>query len=225
MLITNGARSGKSQLAEDMLAGRERVVYLATGAVPTPDDPEWTARVATHQARRPASWTTIETWDAAAVLARGRSAVLAASPSATRAAGPSAAPAEGSSAASGAGQPSAVRAAGARVTGPDGAVLFDCVGTWLTAAMDGAGIWAAAEAGAVEDADAALARAVDGLVAAWAGTTAEVIAVTNEVGSGVVPATASGRRFRDELGRLNMRLAAAADEVWLCTAGIPLRIR
>ena len=233
MLITGGARSGKSQLAEDMLAGRERVVYLATGAVPTPDDPEWTARVATHQARRPASWTTIETWDAAAVLATGPSAVLAASPSAARAAGPSAAPAAGppaapaerSSTASGAGQPSAVRAAGARVTGPDAAVLFDCVGTWLTAAMDGAGIWAAAEAGAVEDADAALVRAVDGLVAAWAGTTAEVIAVTNEVGSGVVPATASGRRFRDELGWLNKRLAAAADEVWLCTAGIPLRIR
>jgi adenosylcobinamide kinase/adenosylcobinamide-phosphate guanylyltransferase len=169
-----------------MLASRAQVVYLATGAVPTPDDPEWLARVATHQARRPASWTTIETADAAAVLA-----------------------------------------AGPETTDPARAVLFDCVGTWLTAAMDAAGVWAAAEAGcdAATAADTALARAQDDLVAAWTATRAEVVTVTNEVGSGVVPATASGRRFRDELGRLNTRLAAVADEVWLCTVGIPLRIR
>ncbi|ADP83201.1 bifunctional adenosylcobinamide kinase/adenosylcobinamide-phosphate guanylyltransferase [Pseudofrankia inefficax] len=185
VLITGGARSGKSQLAEDMLAGRAQVVYLATGAVPTADDPEWSARVATHQARRPASWTTVETADAAGILAADPAA------------------------------------AGPR------AVLFDCVGTWLTAAMDASGIWAADEAGGTvaTTADAALAQAQDRLVAAWAGTTADVVAVTNEVGSGVVPATRSGRRFRDELGRLNTRLAAVADEVWLCTAGIPLRIR
>jgi len=49
--------------------------------------------------------------------------------------------------------------------------------------------------------------------------------VTNEVGSGVVPATASGRLFRDELGRLNARLAAHSDRVVLLTCGIPLRVR
>jgi adenosylcobinamide kinase/adenosylcobinamide-phosphate guanylyltransferase len=49
--------------------------------------------------------------------------------------------------------------------------------------------------------------------------------VSDEVGSGIVPATASGRRFRDALGELNQRLAAAADEVWLVTAGIPRRLR
>jgi adenosylcobinamide kinase/adenosylcobinamide-phosphate guanylyltransferase len=110
---------------------------------------------------------------------------------------------------------------------PGTAVLFDCVGTWLTAAMDAAGLWAAAETGgaALAAADASLVTALDALVAAWAATPAQVVAVTNEVGSGVVPATASGRRFRDELGRLNARLAALADEVWLCTAGIAQRIR
>jgi len=40
-----------------------------------------------------------------------------------------------------------------------------------------------------------------------------------------VPATPSGRRFRDELGWLNTRLAASADEVWLCVAGLPQRLR
>jgi adenosylcobinamide kinase/adenosylcobinamide-phosphate guanylyltransferase len=52
-----------------------------------------------------------------------------------------------------------------------------------------------------------------------------VVAVSNEIGSGVVPGTASGRRFRDELGRLNSRIAADSDEVWLCTAGIARRLR
>jgi adenosylcobinamide kinase/adenosylcobinamide-phosphate guanylyltransferase len=52
-----------------------------------------------------------------------------------------------------------------------------------------------------------------------------VVAVSNEVGSGIVPATASGRRFRDELGSVNARIAATSDAVWLVTAGIKQRLR
>ena len=66
---------------------------------------------------------------------------------------------------------------------------------------------------------------VDRLLGAWRQTRRHVVAVSNEIGSGVVPETASGRRFRDELGRLNARVAAASDEVWLCTAGIARRLR
>lgn len=43
--------------------------------------------------------------------------------------------------------------------------------------------------------------------------------MTNETGSGVVPATASGRRFRDELGRLNAAFAAECEQVLLVVAG------
>ncbi|MEA5635690.1 MAG: bifunctional adenosylcobinamide kinase/adenosylcobinamide-phosphate guanylyltransferase, partial [Cutibacterium granulosum] len=50
-----------------------------------------------------------------------------------------------------------------------------------------------------------------------------VILVSNEVGMGVVPDTAAGRLFRDELGRLNAAIAGACDEVWMCVAGIPRR--
>ena len=40
-----------------------------------------------------------------------------------------------------------------------------------------------------------------------------------------MPATASGRRYRDELGRLNLRLAAAADEVLFVIAGLTQRLK
>jgi adenosylcobinamide kinase / adenosylcobinamide-phosphate guanylyltransferase len=66
---------------------------------------------------------------------------------------------------------------------------------------------------------------LDQLLEAWTTTRRQVVAVSNEVGSGVEPATVPGRQFRDELGRLNTRLAAAADEVWLCTAGIAHRLK
>ena len=101
-----------------------------------------------------------------------------------------------------------------------GAVLVDCVTTWLAGVMDECGVWTG-DSGA----EALLAARVDELVSGWASTRRPVVAVSNEVGAGIVPATESGRRFRDEMGRLNARLAASADRVWLLTAGIPARLR
>jgi adenosylcobinamide kinase/adenosylcobinamide-phosphate guanylyltransferase len=99
-------------------------------------------------------------------------------------------------------------------------VLIDCVSTWLAGVMDESGLWAG-----VEGADKELAARMDGLLDAWRSTTRLVVAVSNEVGSGVVPATASGIRYRDELGRLNAQVAADCEQVWLCTAGIARRLR
>lgn len=67
ILVTGGVRSGKSQHAESLLADAPSVTYVAPG--PTGDsDPDWVARIAAHQARRPSSWTTVETHDLAAAL-------------------------------------------------------------------------------------------------------------------------------------------------------------
>jgi len=99
-------------------------------------------------------------------------------------------------------------------------VLVDCLSTWLAGVMDECGLWTGA-AGA----DKELADRVDGLLHAWRSTRRVVVAVSNEVGSGVVPATASGVRYRDELGRLNALIAAECEQVWLCTAGIARRLR
>jgi len=99
-------------------------------------------------------------------------------------------------------------------------VLVDCLSTWLAGVMDDCGLWAGA-AGA----DKEVAARVDGLLDGWRSTRRQVVVVSNEVGSGVVPATVSGGRFRDELGTLNARIAAESEQVWLCVAGIARRIR
>lgn len=59
-LVLGGARSGKSAVAERLVAGRgEAVTYVAT-AVVDPSDADHAARVAAHRDRRPADWTTVE---------------------------------------------------------------------------------------------------------------------------------------------------------------------
>ena len=56
-------------------------------------------------------------------------------------------------------------------------------------------------------------------------TGARLIAVTNEVGLGIVPDNELARRYRDELGEANQSLAVQASEVVLLVAGLPLAIK
>lgn len=172
VLVTGGVRSGKSRHAESLLPSDAPATYLACG--PTSDDPDWALRVAAHQARRPATWSTVETSDAVSALREQ--------------------------------------------TGP---VLLDCIGTWLTAQLDELDAWERPQ-----DAwSPALDTRVDDLVAAWVDHPGLVVAVTNEVGWGVVPAHRSGRVFADRLGLVNQRLAATADRVLLVVAGQVLPVK
>lgn len=68
-LVLGGTRSGKSAHAEGLLPPDLPVRYLATGPI-DPTDTEWTARIGAHRARRPATWTTVETGEVAAELLR-----------------------------------------------------------------------------------------------------------------------------------------------------------
>jgi len=95
---------------------------------------------------------------------------------------------------------------------PGGAVLIDGVGGWLAAVMDACGSWSGGP-------DERLRRRIDELVGAWRGCRARVVAVSEETGLGVIPATSAGRLFRDQLGSLNQRLAAESDETALVVAG------
>ncbi|MEU1231607.1 bifunctional adenosylcobinamide kinase/adenosylcobinamide-phosphate guanylyltransferase [Streptomyces sp. NPDC005828] len=110
------------------------------------------------------------------------------------------------------------------LTEEDGpALLIDCLSLWLTDAMDRAGAWD--DETWANGGQAALRERTAELVAAVRATRRTVVAVTNEVGSGVVPATAAGRRFRDELGRLNAAFADECEQVVLVVAGQALVLR
>ena len=100
----------------------------------------------------------------------------------------------------------------------DGPVLLDCLGTWVTALLDELEAWhRPAEAW-----QPAFDERVAEFLRAW--READVVAVTNEVGWGVVSEHASGRLFADLLGRLNQRVAAASDDVVLMVMGRPLSL-
>ncbi|MGW6061800.1 bifunctional adenosylcobinamide kinase/adenosylcobinamide-phosphate guanylyltransferase [Streptomyces sp. NPDC055189] len=102
-------------------------------------------------------------------------------------------------------------------------LLIDCLSLWLTYAMDEVNAWDDDEwAGGGER---ALRKRIAELTDAVRATRRTVVAVSNEVGSGIVPATASGRRYRDELGRLNAAFAAECEHVLMVVAGQALTLR
>ena len=174
VLVTGGVRSGKSRHAEALLASLDDVTYLAPGPVPDPTtDPEWAARVASHRARRPPSWRTVETADLAGALREA-----------------------------------------------PGPVLVDCLGTWVTAVVDELGTWDQPLVAWQERFDVHLSA----LVATWEAHPALVVAVTNEVGWGLVSEHRSGRVFTDLLGRVNQAVAAHCDDVVLVVAGRALHL-
>jgi adenosylcobinamide kinase/adenosylcobinamide-phosphate guanylyltransferase len=90
------------------------------------------------------------------------------------------------------------------------AVLVDCLTLWLANVML-----------AGSDVDVEIARLERTLVERGGHT----VLVANEVGLGIVPDNALARRFRDSAGRLNQRLAEAADRVVLLVAGIPVKVK
>jgi adenosylcobinamide kinase/adenosylcobinamide-phosphate guanylyltransferase len=157
-----GARSGKSAYAERLIeSARMPALYIATA---TAGDAEMAARIAAHQARRGALWSTQE------------------------------APLELAAALGAADRPA----------------LVDCLTLWVANLMH-AGRDVAAEG--------------ERLVAALAARRAAVTLVANEVGLGIVPDNALARAFRDHAGRLNQRIAAAADSVVFIAAGLPLTLK
>jgi adenosylcobinamide kinase/adenosylcobinamide-phosphate guanylyltransferase len=92
----------------------------------------------------------------------------------------------------------------------EGPVLLDCLTLWLTNVMLG---------------ERDVAAEVERLERALAVRRHSVVLVSNEVGLGIVPENALARRFRDEQGRLNQRMAALADRVVLMVAGLPMVVK
>lgn len=102
----------------------------------------------------------------------------------------------------------AVRAHGAA----GNCIVVDCLTLWTSNLLE-------------QTDDAAFARKADELADAVADVAAAVIVVTNEVGLGIVPADTLSRAYRDRLGLVNARLAAACGQVILMVAGLPLMVK
>ncbi|NIK68928.1 MULTISPECIES: bifunctional adenosylcobinamide kinase/adenosylcobinamide-phosphate guanylyltransferase [unclassified Paenibacillus] len=191
MLVTGGARSGKSSFAEKLAARLgEQGVYLATSRI---WDGEMAERIALHQQNREQDifrWTTIE--EPMELPARLRQLAKEAYELEL-------------------------------MEGKPPVVLIDCLTLWLTNVL--------MEAEERERSDSAessrdwLSEKLHELAAAVQEYHYPLILVTNEVGDGIVPAYPLGRRFRDEAGRLNQRMAALSEKVFLVTAGIPVELK
>jgi adenosylcobinamide kinase/adenosylcobinamide-phosphate guanylyltransferase len=197
VLITGGARSGKSLAAEARLSGFESVRYVAT-SIHDDTDPEWSARVRNHRRRRPKTWSTVETADLVGQI---------------------------------------------EFATPEHPVLIDCLTVWLARRLDELSAWRSDESESMpvpapesvplpltESVEpdlipALVRREVTELADAIRACSGGLVIVTNEVGSGIVPATVSGRQFRDLMGFCNATVAQVCDEVVLLVAGCELRIK
>lgn len=94
----------------------------------------------------------------------------------------------------------------------DSVVILDCLTVWLGNLMYHG-----------HD-DAAILEASDAAVEAVVGRQADTIVVTNDVGSGIVPADATSRRYRDLLGSINQQWVASSDVALLVIAGRALSL-
>jgi len=90
------------------------------------------------------------------------------------------------------------------------AILVDCLTLWLSNLMLG---------------DHDVIEAGNALVGSVRRCSVPIALIANEVGLSIVPENALARRFRDEAGWLNQKLAEAADEVVFIAAGLPLRLK
>lgn len=141
--------------------------------------------------------------------------------------------------------PIGLAAALAAEAGGPALVLVDCLTVWtanclwpqFVSGVDAAGAADADVAGAGHPGGAGAAktevapdlegwrREREGFLAALRVFEGEIIVVSNDVGTGIVPELPAARLFRDEQGWLNQSVAALCDEVFLVTAGLPLRLK
>jgi adenosylcobinamide kinase/adenosylcobinamide-phosphate guanylyltransferase len=92
----------------------------------------------------------------------------------------------------------------------DTVLLIDCLTLWTANLILG---------------DHDIPAATDALTRSIGHAKGPLILVANEVGYGIVPDNALARRFRDEAGIINQRVAAVVDEVQLIAAGLPLTLK
>ncbi len=182
ILVTGGARSGKSRFGEQLLAEEGKtVLYVATARTM---DVEMENRVKKHQQQRPASWITLE----------------------------------------------AYRNFGSHLPAYQGSVegvFLDCITLMVTQILleECDEHWDSMLPERVDALEKIVQKEVDELLEVLRKFSVPSVIITNEVGLGIVPGDKMSRDFRDIAGRVNQRIAASAEEVYLVVAGIPVPIK
>lgn len=109
----------------------------------------------------------------------------------------------------------------AQITDEAGSVLFDCITMYLTNLLYGMNAQTFNE----QEKKQMMGDAIEKLLDAAKASGKNVVFVTNELGSGIVPFTEMSREFRDLAGQANQMLAKQADEAYLVVSGIPLDLK
>ncbi len=195
ILITGGARSGKSTYAEKLAkemapTESDTILYLATCLA---EDAEMHDRVKKHQDRRPKQWQTLEAPEQVGerILEQINSQA--------------------------ADKENELSLQGILL---DCITLL--VSQCMVKAISNWDVISVSETVAVEE---AVQTEIQSLLNASMLSPVPIILVTNETGMGLVPEYPAGRLFRDMAGRANQMLAAVAEEVYLCVSGIPVKIK
>ena len=179
ILVTGGARSGKSRHAEALIGDSSQVLYIATSQIL---DDEMAARIEHHRQGRPEHWRTVERWQHLDALITAEN-------------------------------------------DPHEAILLECITTMVTNQLFALGGDSSPDGWDYAAMERSIEDEIRVLIDACQRCPAKVVLVTNEVGMGIVPENRLARHFRDIAGRVNQRLAAASDEVWLVVSGIGVKIK
>lgn len=176
VLVTGGARSGKSSFAESLYDNREDVVYMATAKV---YDDEMEKRVQLHQRSRPEIWRTYEgNYNLTEALGSEENYLLDC------------------------------------ITVLTSNIMFDISKDMERISYETQNI---IEEKVLEE--------IKNLIREVREKKYNLTIVTNEVGSSIVPEHHISRVFRDIQGRVNQRIASLADQVYLVSCGIPVKIK
>lgn len=176
ILVTGGARSGKSTFAESIFEGIKDVVYIATSRV---YDDEMKSRVELHRKSRPDVWKTYEgTYNLYDAVCGSKYYLLDC------------------------------------LTVLTSNIMFDITESYEIIPYE--------KQKEVED---KVMAEIERLINKVKEIEGDIVLVTNEVGSSIVPENHIGRVYRDIIGRVNQRTARLCDEVYLVACGIPLKLK
>lgn len=182
-LVTGGARSGKSQFAEQFARSLStHGIYIATAQA---FDQEMVDRIALHRKQRNNESFQWGTWEAPLQLTQCLESIRNHKVDSNPVQEP--------------------------------VILIDCMTLWLSN-------WFM-ELDVEHDGNDKLLEVIHSFLQYLQDYPYAVVIVSNEVGNGIVPMNKLSRMYRDEAGRLNQRIAALADKVFLVTAGIPIDLK